>query len=219
MDEMKRAGEIDDVLRRVAKQRDKQLSEGLVLSPARRAALADFLIREFSVERALREEATRRDELLRHRLEIPASVEANLRGLAVTEKMRGGIREWHHGAATWRQLFRSPLGGLLAACAMITAVVLFFGKGGTPSWRNAQSFPQAPGAHIESKVILEGDLFTRKIAIGPFNLNTNEPASLQAAFFANSGVYLANASEARLGLRLDLPVRAILTEDGFARTP
>ncbi len=219
MDEIKRAGEIDDVLRRVAKQRDKLLSEAPVLSPALRDVLADFLSREFSVERALREEATKRDELLRHRLEIPAFVEANLRGLAVTEGMRGGTRGWHHGAATWLRLFRSPLGGLLAACAMITAAILFFGKEGTPSRRNAQSFPQAPRAHIESKVILEGDPFTRTIAIGPFNLNTNEPASLQAAFFANSGVYLANANEARLGLRLDLPVRAILTEDGFARTP
>ncbi|MEN3371025.1 MAG: hypothetical protein V7609_3168 [Verrucomicrobiota bacterium] len=215
MDEMKRAGEIDDALRRVAQQRDQLLSEGPELSPARRAVLADFLAREFSVECALREEATKRDELLRHRLAIPASVESNLRGLAVTE----GIRGWRHGTATWLRLFRSPLGGLLAACAMITAAVLFFGKGGTLSGRNAQSFPQAPGAHIESEVILEADLFTRKIAVGPFNLNTNEPASLQAAFFANSGVYLANASEARLGLRLDLPVRAILTEDGFARTP
>ena len=219
MDEMKRAGEIDDLLHRVAKQRDKLLSEGPVLSPARHAALADFLIREFSLEHALREEATKRDGLLRPRLEIPASVEANLRGLAVTEGMRGGIRGWRRGAATWPRLFRAPLGGLLAACAMITAAILFFGKGGAPSRRDAQSFPQAPRAPIESKVILEGDLFTRKIAIGPFNLNTNEPASLQAAFFANSGVYLANASEARLGLRLDLPVRAILTEDGFARTP
>jgi hypothetical protein len=218
MDEMNRAGEIDNALRRVAKQRDMLLSEGHVLSPARGAVLADFLAREFSVERALREEATRRDELLRHRPEIPASVESNLRRLAITGGMRVGIRGWPHGAATWLRLFRSPVGGLLAACAMITAAILFFGKGGTSSRRNAQNFSQAPRAHIES-VILEADLFTRKIAIGPFNLNTNEPASLQAAFSASSGVYLANASEARLGLRLDLPVRAILTEDGFARTP
>ncbi|MEY2519094.1 MAG: hypothetical protein QOF24_853 [Verrucomicrobiota bacterium] len=215
---MKRAGEIDDALRRVAKQRDELLSEGPLLSPARGAVLADFLAREFSVERPLREEATKRDELLRHRLEIPASVEANLRGLAVTEGVSRGIRR-PHGVATWLRFFRSPLGGLLAACAMITAAILFFGKGGTPSRRNAQNFPQAPRARIESKVILEADPFTRKTAIGPFNLNTNEPASLQAAFSASSGVYLANASEARLGLRLDLPVRAILTEDGFARTP
>ncbi|MEY2495633.1 MAG: hypothetical protein QOJ45_2125 [Verrucomicrobiota bacterium] len=216
---MNRAGEIDNALRRVAKQRDLLLSEGHVLPPARGAVLADFLAREFSVERALREEATRRDELLRHRPEIPASVESNLRGLAITGGMRVGIRGWPHGAATWLRLFRSPLGGLLAASAMITAAALFFGKEGTLSGRNAQSSPQASHAHLESKGILEADLFTRKIAIGPFNLNTNEPASLQAAFSTSSGVYLANASEARLGLRLDLPVRAILTEDGFARTP
>ncbi|MEY2560550.1 MAG: hypothetical protein QOG51_965 [Verrucomicrobiota bacterium] len=218
MDEMKRAGEIDDLLRRVAKQRDKLLSEEPVLSPARGAVLADFLAHAFSVERLLREESTKRDELLRHRLEIPASVESNLRGLAVIEGMRGGIRR-PHGAATWLRLFRSPLGGLLAACVMITAAILFFGSAGTPSRRNAQNFPQAPRAQIESEVILEADPFTRKTAIGPFNLNTNEPASLQAAFSASSGVYSANANEARLGLRLDLPVRAILTEDGFARTP
>jgi hypothetical protein len=63
------------------------------------------------------------------------------------------------------------------------------------------------------------ELFTRKASIRPFNLNTNEPASLQASFLANSGVHFADGNVASLGLRLDLPVRAILTDDCLARTP
>jgi hypothetical protein len=75
------------------------------------------------------------------------------------------------------------------------------------------------GAILDRWPIGRGDLFTRRVSIRPFNLNTDEPASLQASFLANSGVRLADGIEAPLGLRLDLPVRAILMEDGLARTP
>ena len=61
--------------------------------------------------------------------------------------------------------------------------------------------------------------FTRTVAIGPFNLNTNEPASLQASFLANSRLRFADGSDTPLGLRLDLPVRAALIEDGHVGIP
>lgn len=221
MDEMKQIGEIDDALREIVKKRDELLSKAPTLSSARQAVLADFLVREFPVEAAFRETAMERDELLDLRAsEIPASVESILhRRLGAARAERGGIHRWRIGAPVWLRLFRSPLGGALTVCAVITAAILGFGRWETPSRRNAENFPHAPRADIESGVILEAGVFSRKVVIGPFNLNTNEPASLQASFFANSGVYLANASEAPLGLRLDLPVRAILTEDGLARTP
>jgi hypothetical protein len=220
MDEMKKVHEIDDALGKVAKQRDKLLSE-VALSPARRAVLTDLLLGEFPLEMALRETATKRDELLNPQaLEIPASIESTLhRQLGAAEAAREGVRGLRVSVPTWLRLFRSPLGTVLTVCAMITAALLCFGSWLTPSRHSAESFPHAPRADIESRVILEAELFTQKVAIGPFNLNTNEPASLQASFFANSGVYLANASEAPLGLRLDLPVRVILTDDGLARTP
>ena len=221
MDEMKQAGEIDDALRGVAKERDRRLSKPPTLSPARHAVLADFLVRQFPVEAALRETAVNRDELLSPPVpEIPAFIESTLhRQLGAAEAARDGICGWRIGTAGWLRFFRSPLGAVLAVCATITAAILCLGRWGIPSRHDAANFPHAPRADIESAVILEAAVFTRKVATGPFDLNTNEPASLQAAFFANSGVYFANASEAPLGLRLDLPVRAILTDDGLARTP
>jgi hypothetical protein len=65
----------------------------------------------------------------------------------------------------------------------------------------------------------QAELFVRKASIRPFNLNTKEPASLQASFLANSGVHFADGNVAALRLRLDLPLRAILLEDSLARTP
>jgi hypothetical protein len=62
-------------------------------------------------------------------------------------------------------------------------------------------------------------LFSRRITIAPFNLNTSEPASLEASFVSNRRIDFADGFETPLGLRLDLPVRAILMEDGFARMP
>jgi hypothetical protein len=221
MDEMKQAGEIDEALREVAARRDNLLSKAPALSRARQAVLADFLVRQFPVEAALRETAVKRDALLNLPVpELPAFVESTLhRQLAAAEPARDRIRKWPVSTPAWLRIFRFPLGGALTVCAMITMAILCVGRWGTPSRHNAENLPHAPRADVESGVILEAQLFTRKVAVGPFNLNTNEPASLQASFFANSGAYLANASEAPLGLRLDLPVRAILTDDGFARTP
>ncbi|HYJ03730.1 MAG TPA: hypothetical protein VEX43_01250 [Chthoniobacterales bacterium] len=88
-----------------------------------------------------------------------------------------------------------------------------------------KNLPQAAGVSLESGVTLDSpsssraELFSRRIAIGPFNLNTSEPASLQASFVAHSRIQFADGIETPLGLRLDLPLRATLMEDGFARTP
>ncbi|MEY2528896.1 MAG: hypothetical protein QOJ05_986, partial [Verrucomicrobiota bacterium] len=55
--------------------------------------------------------------------------------------------------------------------------------------------------------------------IRPFNLNANEPASLQASFLTNSPISLVDGKDGPLGLRLPLSMRTSLTEDNFARTP
>ncbi len=83
----------------------------------------------------------------------------------------------------------------------------------------------AAGVSLESAVtldrpsIIRAELFGRRITIGPFNLNTSEPASLEASFVSNRRIHFADGIETPLGLRLDLPVRATLMEDGLARTP
>jgi hypothetical protein len=63
------------------------------------------------------------------------------------------------------------------------------------------------------------ELFNRKASIRPFDLNKTEPASLQASFFTNSEMYFADENDARLGLRLDLPMKAFFMEQDLARTP
>jgi hypothetical protein len=244
MDEMKQGSEIDDALCNVTKQRDRLLSKGLTLSRARQAALTGFLTRVFPLEAALREAVTKRDQLLHlHRSRIPASAESilyrrlnallagglhraprKLDGLKPSslsmQLLRGdGVRisDLTGGIPVWLTFFRSPLGTALTACAMIIAAVLCFGSWRTSSRRHAAlpNTPRVDEVNIESGT----DLFTRRVSIGPFNLNTNEPASLQASFLGNKSVRLADGIGGPLGLRLDLPVRAILMEDGLARTP
>jgi hypothetical protein len=242
MDDMKQRSEMDEALREIGKQRDNLLGNAPALSPAREAVLKAFLVGKFPLESALREAATKRDQLLNlHPPGIPTSAESilqrqlhalrgagfhraprKLHGLKPSslsiQQLRGdGVRISNLGGhnSVWLRFCRSLLGIALTACIMIIALVLCFGSRGTP--RNA-ALPNPP--QVDQVNIQPGtDLFTRKVSIRPFNLNTNEPASLQASFVANSGLRFADGIEARLGLRLDLPVRAILTEDSLASTP
>ena len=229
MDEMKQASEIDNALREVAKQRDKLLGKLPALSSVRRAVLTDFLVEEFPVEAALREAVTKRDQLLNPSREIPASIESALhRQLPGPEPVRDEARrwraaDWRVSASMWLRIFRSRPGAVLMVCTVITVATLGFGRWGTPSRHNVEYFlhnPRSAGVALESEVVLDrAELFARNAVIGPFNLNTSEPASLQASFVAKSGVYFADGAETPLGLRLDLPLRAILSEDGLTRTP
>lgn len=232
MDEMKQA-EIDDALREVAKQRDGLLGMVPALSPARRAILTEKLGEEFPVESALREAAKRRDQLLGSPLAaIPSSVESALHGqLLAAEPAGDGTRRehaagWTVSASIWRKIFRSPLGAVLTACAVIAMTFFCLGRWGahtrgvaTENMREAAGENLEPGAILNRPWIGRAELFNREIAIGPFNLNTSEPASLETSFVANSRIQFADGIETPLGLRLDLPVRAVLRQDGLTRTP
>jgi len=63
------------------------------------------------------------------------------------------------------------------------------------------------------------ELFTFRISVRRVNLNTNEPASLQPSFVANKTVFLADGKDGSLSLRLDLPVKASLMDEGLVRIP
>ena len=229
MDEIKQASEIDNALRELAKQRDELLIGMPRLSPERQAVLSDFLVQQFPVERALCEAATKRDELLNpNPPTIPASVESILQLMAAEpapdEALRSRASDWRARAAVWL----SRPGALLTACVIIACAILCFGRWGAPSRQYLESLPrvsQADRMNTESGVIWDqspmerAELFTRKVAIGPFNLSTSERASLQASFLANSGIYLADGIDAPVTIRLDLPVRAIFMQDALARTP
>ena len=230
---MKQAGEIDEALREVAKLRDGLLRTAPALSSERRAELSKFLAVEFPVEAALREAGTRRDRSLNsHPPKMPVPMESALhRQLLAAEAARDGAPEWRSSHwrindSIWRRVFRSPLGAALTTCAVITAAILCFGRWGTPPPRNAaESLPQVAGVSLESAVTLDrpstgrADLFSRRVTIGPFNLHTNEPASLEASFVSTRRIQFGEGIETPLGLRLDLPLRATLMVDGLARTP
>jgi hypothetical protein len=244
MDEMKRDSEIDVALREITKHRDKQLEKSLVLSAVRQASLTRLLTREFPIEAALREAATKRDQLLHLcRSGIPPSAESILHrhlnaiqaarlnsaprkldglkpsSLSMQQLCGDGahISDLINRTSGWLKYFRSPPRIALTVCAMTIAGFLSVGGWRTPSRRHAV-LPNAPHVN-EMNIGSETGLFARKVSIGPFNLNTNEPASLQASFLANRSVRLAEGIEAPLGLRLDLPVTAILMNDALARTP
>jgi hypothetical protein len=196
------------------------------------------------METALRGAATKRDQLLPlYRSGIPKPVESilhrrldafqaaglvgasrKLDGLKPSslsmQQLRGDgvqISDLVNCTSGWLKLFRSPPAISLTACAMIGAAILCFAGWRPSSLRHAE-LPNTP--RFDELTIDSGtELFTRKISIRPFNLNTNEPASLQASFVANSSVHFADGIETPFGLRLDLPVRAFLTEDSLSRIP
>ena len=232
MDEMKQDSEIDNALREVAKLRDGLLRTAPALSSENRAVLMGFLAVELPVGAALREAATRRDwSLDSSPPKIPVSVESALhQQLEAADAARNRalgrrVSDWRISGSAWLRIFRPPLGTVLTSCVVITAAILSIGKWGTQPRPNAENLPQAAGLSLDSAVTLDSpsssraELFSRRIAIGPFNLNTSEPASLEAFFVSNRRIQFADGIETPLGLRLDLPVRATLMEDGLARTP
>lgn len=232
MDEIKQDREFVVALREVVEQRDKRLGKRPTLSPARETVLNDFLAREFPVETALVQAVTKRDGLLDLHAGIPAFAEkAMYRQFATGGPAPHGI---HGGPAAaeqngwWLRLFRPPPSAAVATCILIAVVILCFVNWGNPSRHNAENFPRTPevdAVHVESGMTFDrfsfgrAELFARTASIRPFNLNTNEPASLQASFLANSTMSLVDGNDGPLGLRLALPIRTSLTEDGLARTP
>ena len=222
MDKTKGDSELDFALLDVAKRRDQQLRKSPALSAARHSILTECLVKTFPVEATLHRVATKRDQSLgQHPPQIPLSTESALsRQLAAIGRIRGAV------GPMWSRVFRTPLG--LTVCVMITAAILGLGKWGVQSRRNAETLAptsRLARANIEFGAVLDrlpigrADDFARRVSIGPFNLNAKEPASLQASLLANSSVHFADGTETPFGLRLDLPVRAFLTEDSLSRTP
>jgi hypothetical protein len=140
----------------------------------------------------------------------------------------------HGGSASaerngwWLRLFRSPRNAAVTTCILIAVVILCFVNWGNPPRHKAENFPRTPqvdAVNVESGMTFDrfsfgrAELFARTASIRPFNLNTNEPASLQASFLANSTMSFVDGNDGPLGLRLDLPIRTSLTEDSLARTP
>ena len=216
---MKQDSEIDAALREVAKHRDTRLGMRPTLSPARAAVLNDFLAREFPVEAVLHQIATKRDRLLDLHTGIPASAESILQ-----RHLRVGMRN----GPIWLRLFPFPWRAALTTCVLMVVAILCFMKWENPVARNAKDFPHAlrlDGVNYDSEVALDrfpfggAELFTRVVSIRSFDLNTNEPASLQASFQANSTLSFVDGNGRQLGLRLDLPERASFVEDSFTRTP
>jgi hypothetical protein len=214
MDEMKQAREIDAAMRELVDRRDKALSDVLRLSSTRRSALAACLARNFPVDSILLEVAVTRDRALHQSsVRIPAAVESILqRELAVAEPMAATSR-----APFWLSGLKLQLAAVLTACVLITVALLGLGRWKNPR-SNARSVP--PGPLLQTMRLESGlEPFVRTIAIGPFNLNTNEPASLQASLFASRKIRFSDGKDTPLGLRLDLPMMTASSEDGFARTP
>ena len=223
MDKTKRDSELEAALLDVAKRRDQRLLKSPALSAARHSILTECLVKTFPVEVTLRGVATKRDQLLdRHPPHIPSSTESALRRqLAAARRIRDGA-----AGPVWLRVFRPPLG--LTVCVMIAAAILCLGEWGMQSRRKAETLTptsRSTGANIQLGAVLDrlptgrADLFARRVSIGPFNLSAKEPASLQAFLLANSSVHFADGIETPFGLRLDLPVRAFLTEDSLSRIP
>jgi hypothetical protein len=232
MDEIKQDSEFVVALREVVKQRDKRLGKRPTLSRTRRAVLNDFLVREFPVETALGQVVTKRDRLLGLNAGSPASAEKTMcrqfgTGGPAPHAVHGGPGLARQNS-WWRPLFRSPRNVAVTTCILIAVGILRVVNWRNPPPHHAEYFPHTP--QVDAVIVESGmtfdrfsfgraELFARTASIRPFNLNTNEPASLQASFLANSTVSLVDGNDGPLGLRLDLPIRTSLTEESLARTP
>lgn len=235
MDKLTDDSGIDDVLRDLAKQRDRVLGKAPALSPARQTALNAALAEQFPVETALDEVATKRDQLLElNPSGIPVPAEsALLRQLVASAPGRVATHGWR--ASNWRlgasvslRFYRWPVRAVLTASVLIAAAILCFDRWETPSRQSAQNLPDASSTeplNLDERVRLDrsplgkAELFARKVAIAQFSLSTTEPASLQASFLADRGRYFADGNQSSLGLRLDLPATFTLMEDGLTRIP
>jgi hypothetical protein len=227
MDEINQNREIDILLRDVAVQRDKRLGKQPALSVARETTLNDFLAREFPVETTLAQVATKRDRLLDLHAGIPAAAEkAMSRHFAAGEpaphRIQGGALSAGAHNGWWSRLFRFSRSAALTTCILIAVAILCFGMWGRPSAHHPENFSRTSpidGTNLESAMTLRrltfgrAELFTRTASIRPFNLNTNEPASLQASLLPNNPISLIDGKDGPLGLRLDLTLRTSLTED------
>lgn len=214
MDEMKRAHQIDAAMREVTQRRDEALTNPPALSTARRVFLMDFLTRQFPVETTLREVAAKRDKALH---QIPTRIPSAVESILHRELAAGEPAPDISGGPLWLRNLRSPLAAVLTACALMTAALL--GLGYWKASRREVMKPPAIPSGDQIRVEAGMEPFTQAVAIAPFHLNTNEPASLQAWFLADRRLRFANGNDPPFGLRLDLPGRAALMEDGLARTP
>jgi hypothetical protein len=230
MGDMRKPDDIDNAFREIAMQRDELLTTPPTISRGRQAALALVVARQFPLETSLRSLAAARDLSLHlESSRLSASVESMLRRHLVTRRLvaapSGGPFQKLHGlkpsslGLQFRSLIRLTasrwFGIVLAACAVVVAVglLLLSAGSGNRSHRDA-AFSGATGSE-------EGDmrLFSPRISIGPFNLETNQPASLQASFLARRDPRVSEGINGTLGLRVDLPVPAFLTEESLARIP
>ncbi len=217
---MKRNCEIENALRDLGQQRDRQLHAAPMLTSAREGLLTEFLREQFPLESAFGEAALQKDRLLNLSSVLPASVD-----LALQKRIAAHSNSRKPSSLILQRLIRSPFASALTVCVVIAAV-FFYGYRETLSHRSARNL-NLDERNLDSKVaedrwfLGQAELFGRRASIRRFDLNKTEPASLQVPplFFTNSELYFASGNDVRFGLRLDLPIRAILVEQDLARTP
>lgn len=220
-----------ETLRRIAEQRDTLLSEMESIPPARLAILSHRLSAEFPVEAAMSEMSDRRDQLLtHHQLAIPHSVSEALRChvLSARRTQEAGSASsslsWKSYLPRWTDFLQSPAVALaVAASLIIAAAVMFFGIGEFPfrveaggavaRGSSAKRLQSDFGPRIEST---SGEPHGSQLSL---RMNAAELARFREAFLATNHPYLAEVSEEPAGMRLDLPLRALLISDGVARIP
>lgn len=205
MDELKQTDEWSRALRRISRQRDRLLESEPAISPARRAALGVVLAREFPGKAALQETTARRDQLLvDFPREVPCSLARDLRRRLTSDRRSEG-RGW-----PWPNLLTRPL--LAAACLIVGLGVVLFGKWEIlPSHRRHELLAQRPIERTSQPPASRNHLSLR--------MSAPELTALRATFLAANRASLNEDPAAPTRLRLDLPVRALLGDDGIASTP
>ena len=179
------------VWRALAETRDRQLAQRPALSSERRAALHAALARALPLETALREAALQRDRALDESARaIPRAVTRQL------HRCLTNYRPCHRSRTGWSWARPLPL----AACLALGLGLLFSVKWDTTSGGRRAVMREREHSFVPLTL----------------RLSARELAFRQESFLAaNPASEPADLTQ----LRLDLPIQALLEDDGTARTP
>ncbi|MBA3833524.1 MAG: hypothetical protein H0X34_16860 [Chthoniobacterales bacterium] len=233
--------ELDAMLQRIAENRDKLLGAVESISPTRFATFRELLEKRLPLEAAVHVTSTKRDQLLdKHQVKISPRImkalQHHLSAAGGSCAARGSA--WFIGCRKYAidcsRFFRiSAHAVVVMSCIIATTAVICFGyrefpKGhathiiveGTLTGSGLQKAPSAEGVTYRNTA-RSGEPSKPQIGRARLNLavSASELATLRASFFATNRVSFDAEGNEHMRMRLDLPVRALLSTNKVAKSP
>jgi hypothetical protein len=219
----KRVDELVAALREIAASRDARLQDRPITSD-RLERLHEILGTEFPLETALSETARRRDNALSPRArELTADVAAQLLEVETrSQTFACSPRSFATVLVRLRSALHTPV-AIGAATAILLVAGLFVFENGRASDKGGRNgvaaSADARSVETPQRPWRAGHFLTGPGSRLALQVSTNELAHLRPSLLTANRVFSPDLSEAKLNLRLDLPVSQILTEAGRSEMP